>query len=295
MSLYGQLAVREAKTLNPEKLMDTTKNKNAWMIEGSSKARLVSVTPDAEATMAYVARVSSKDQENPDFKRLLKYCIKHGHWSVMEQAYMTVEVITPLAIAVQLLRHRSFTMQQYSGRYEDQSFMREYTEDLPAFMEMFYIPEEARLQDTKNRQNSIIAEDGALTDFMWGEFEFAYKACAQSYLNMLNKGIAKEIARFVLPEGVYTRLYVTGSCRSWIHYLSVRDDEGVAQHEHCELARCVKPVFANVFPTVYDSVDWKKQPTVIIESTLKELEEAKKQISTLKSLLAPTQLFNPEK
>lgn len=269
---------------------------NPWFIEGSSKARLVSHTPNPEEMMGYIARVTSKDQSNPNVKGLLKYCAKHGHWSVFEQATLTVEVITPLAIAVQLLRHRSLTFQQFSGRYEDQSFMHEYTEDLPAFMEMFYIPEEARLQDTKNRQNSIFAEDGALTDFMWAEFEFAYKACAQSYLNMLNKGIAKEIARFVLPEGVYTRLYVTGSCRSWIHYLSVRDDEGVAQYEHCELARCVKPVFANVFPTVYDTVEWVKQPVVNVEATVKELEETKKELSTIKSLLSKLfSLFNPEK
>jgi thymidylate synthase (FAD) len=223
---------------------------NCWFIEGSSKARLISVTPDAEQTMAYVARVTSKDQNNPKFEGLLKYCIKHGHWSVLEQATMTVEVVTPLAIAVQLLRHRSFTFQQFSGRYEDQQEMKNHTEDLSAFNNLFYMPEQARDQDTKNRQNSIFTEDPTKTDAMWATMSTAYMVAQQCYNDLLARGIAKEVARFVLPQGVYSRLYVTGSCRSFLHYIRVRDDEGVAQYEHCELARAVKSVFATQFPTV---------------------------------------------
>ena len=229
-------------------------NTNPWIIEGSSKARLVSVTPDAEGTIGYIARVTSKDQSNPDVKRLLQYCAKHGHWSVFEQASMTVEVVTPLAIAVQLLRHRSFTFQQFSGRYEDQQEMAKHTEDLSAYNSLFYMPEEAREQDNKNRQNSVFAQDPGKTDAMWATMSTAYMVAAQCYNDLLQRGIAKEIARFVLPQGVFTRLYVTGNCRSWIHYLGVRDDEGVAQYEHVELARALKQVFQTEFPTVSEVV-----------------------------------------
>lgn len=225
-------------------------NRSPWFIEGSSKARLVSVTPNAEEAMAYIARVTSKDQSNPKFEGLLSYCMKHGHWSVFEQATMTVEVVTPLAIAVQLLRHRSFTFQQFSGRYENQQEMGRYTEDLSAFRNIFYIPEEARIQDDKNRQNSLPSGAGDLTDAMWNTMSTAYNVAIQCYQDLINRGVAKEVARFVLPQGVYTRLYVSGNCRSWIHYLGVRDDPGVAQYEHVELARAIRPVFSQVFPTV---------------------------------------------
>lgn len=229
-------------------------NNNPWFIRGSSKARLVSVTPEAEATMAYIARVTSKDQSNQKFSGLLKYCLKHGHFSVFEQAYMTVEVVVPLAIAVQLLRHRSNTFQQFSGRYENQEMMRQHTEGLPTYSEMFYVPEEAREQDLTNRQNSIFSGDPLKTDKMWDIMTTSYKVALQCYEELLELGIAKEIARFVLPQGVYTRLYMTGSCRSFIHYLKVREDEGVAQHEHCELAEAVRGVFAQEFPVTYQTV-----------------------------------------
>lgn len=229
-------------------------NNNPWFIEGSSKSRLVTVTPNAEEHIAYIARVTSKEQSNPKVSGLLKYCAKHGHWSVFEQATMSVEVITPLAISIQALRHRSFCFQQFSGRYEDQGFMGNYTEGLPTYKDLCYMPEEARLQDTKNRQNSFVSEDASLTDFMWSEFEFAYKAAITAYNNLLDRGIAKELARFVLPEGVYTRLYITGNVRSFIHYINVRDDQGVAQWEHVELAKAVRSVFATQFPTIYSSL-----------------------------------------
>jgi thymidylate synthase (FAD) len=259
-------------------------NTNPWLIEGSSKARLVSHTPDPEAIMGYIARVTSKDQSNPNVERLLKYCAKHGHWSVFEQASMTVEVVTPLAIAVQLLRHRSFCFQQFSGRYEDQQEMKNHTDGLSAHFNMFYVPEEARVQDPKNRQNSISAGHGDLTDEMWGTMSTAYTVAAQCYKDLLDRGIAKEVARFVLPQGVYSRLYVTGSCRSWIHYIGVRDDEGVAQFEHVELARACKSVFANVFPTVYGSLDWRYNKGVDeTERLRKEVIELRSEIAVLKA------------
>ena len=260
-------------------------NNNIWHIEGSSKARLVSHTPEPEAMMGYIARVTSKDQTNPNVKGLLKYCAKHGHWSVFEQATMTVEVITPLAIAVQLLRHRSFTFQQFSGRYEDQQFMKGHTDGLSALHDMFYVPEEARVQDVKNRQNSIPAGMGELTDAMWNTMSTSYTVALQCYQDLLERGVAKEIARFVLPQGVYSRLYVTGSCRSFIHYIGVRNDEGVAQHEHCELARCVKSVFSEVFPTVYDALDWSYNKGADETERLKrEVTELQAEIAILKAM-----------
>lgn len=261
------------------------------MIEGSSKARLVSATPDGEKIMAYVARVTSKDQSNPKIEGLLRYCAKQGHWSVFEQADMTVEIVTPLAISIQAIRHRSFCLQQFSGRYESQEMMAQHTEDLPAFNGMFYIPEQARLQDTKNRQNSIFAEDPSLTDRMWAEMEFVYKACHQAYKNLLEMGIAKEVARFVLPEGVYTRLYMKGSVRSFIHYLAVRDDEGVAQYEHVELARAVKSVFANQFPVIYNAllIEGNTEGTQL-EAKDQEIEKLKLQVEVMKSQLSSNRL-----
>lgn len=254
-------------------------NNNCWFIEGSSKARLVSVTPDAEQTMGYIARVTSKDQSNPKVEGLLKYCAKHGHWSVFEQATMTVEVVTPLAIAVQLLRHRSFTFQQFSGRYEDQQEMVKHTEDLISYNNLFYMPEEARTQDATNRQNSIPASDPALTDAMWATMSTSYMVAQQCYNDLLTRGIAKEIARFVLPQGVFSRLYVSGSCRSFIHYIGVRDDEGVAQYEHCELARCIRSVFTTQFPAVSSAVF--NQGTNPLEA---ENQELKAEIEVLKAI-----------
>jgi thymidylate synthase (FAD) len=255
-------------------------NNNCWFIEGSSKARLVTHTPDPEGMMGYIARVTSKDQSNPNVKGLLKYCAKMGHWSVFEQSSMTVEVVTPLAIAVQLLRHRSFTYQQFSGRYEDQQEMVKYTEGLTSHNNLFYMPEEAREQDPKNRQNSLVASDPALTDAMWATMSTSYMVAQQCYNDLLERGVAKEIARFVLPQGVFSRLYVTGNCRSFIHYIGVRDDEGVAQFEHCELARAIKSVFTNVFPTV-SSVAFNKEP----DPRDAEIKELQAEVSVLKATM----------
>jgi len=194
----------------------------------------------------------------------------------MEQASMTIEVVTPLAIAVQLLRHRSFTFQQFSGRYEDQQEMLKYTQDLSSYGNLFYMPEEAREQDSKNRQNSIFTEDPSKTDAMWATMSTSYMVALQCYNDLLSRGIAKEIARFVLPQGVFTRLYVTGNCRSWIHYLGVRDDEGVAQYEHVEIARSVRPIFEQVFPTVSEAI---KEP-----KTSNEVLELQAEIEVLKAM-----------
>ena len=229
---------------------ESTFNDSPWAIIGSSKARLVQATPNIDSSCAYVARVSSKNQENPSVKGLLRYCAREGHWSVFEQGSLTIEVVTPLAIAIQLIRHRSFCFQQFSGRYQDQTAMGDVTAGLPAAAKMFYLPTVGRRQDTKNRQNSIVSDDGIFTDKMVATIEEAYICAHKAYTHLIDMGVAKEIARFVLPEGVYTRLYMTGSPRSFIHYLSVRDDEGVAQWEHVELARVVAKVFIDECPLI---------------------------------------------
>jgi thymidylate synthase (FAD) len=142
------------------------------------------------------------------------------------------------------------------------------------------MPEEAREQDLKNRQNSVFSEDPALTDAMWATMSTAYMVSLQCYNDLLQRGVAKEIARFVLPQGVYSRLYVTGSVRSFIHYINVRDDEGVAKYEHCELARAIKTVFSQVFPTVSAAVFNSTKGL-----TDSELAEAKAEIEVLKATL----------
>jgi len=233
---------------------EKTWNDSQWEIEGSSKARLVNATPNIDKTCGYVARVSSKKQENPSVSRLLQYCAEEGHWSVFEQGSMTIEVVTPLAISIQLLRHRSFCFQQFSGRYQDQTAMGDVTADLPAAAKMFYLPTVGRRQDTKNRQNSIISADGIFTDKMVATMEEAYICAHKAYTHLIDMGVAKEVARFVLPEGVYTRMYVTGNPRSFIHYCDVRDDKGVAQWEHVELARAIKRVFSKECPLISEAV-----------------------------------------
>jgi thymidylate synthase (FAD) len=207
--------------------------------------KLVSVTPDAEKTMAYVARVSNpNNQENPNYAKLLGYCIKHNHWSVFEQSFMTLEIETTRGLAAQILRHRSFTYQEFSQRYADSSLLSE-TISLP----------ELRRQDTKNRQNSIDDID----PFVKQEFEIKmrrhFDEAMVLYQSMLDQGIAKECARFVLPLATPTRLYMSGSCRSWIHYINLRSANGT-QKEHMEIAEECKKIFAEQFPTVAEALEW---------------------------------------
>lgn len=252
------------------------KNTNPWMIEGSSKARLVWVTPNAEEHIAYCARVSNpKNQSNDKFEGLIKYCIKHSHVSIFEQASMCVEVITPLAIATQMLRHR-FCFQQFSMRY---STPEEIKDLLGEHGYLYYIPEEARLQDTKNRQNSIVSEDASLTDAMQNTMLSAYNVADLAYNDLITRGVAREVARFVLPQGGFTRMFVSGSCRQWMHYLGVRDDEGVVQWEHVELARAIKPIFATQFPTVNEAYFHRE-----LSPLEKENQELKAEIEVLKAI-----------
>jgi thymidylate synthase (FAD) len=208
--------------------------------------KLVSVTPDAEKHMGYVARVSNpKNQDNDKFAGLLKYCIKHGHWSVFEQAFMTVEINTTRGLAAQILRHRSFTFQEFSQRYADSTLL---SERIP-------VPE-LRRQDNKNRQNSIDDVDPYIRQKYEILMQSHFERSVELYKDMLDSGIAKECARFVLPLATPTRLYMTGSVRSWIHYIDLRSAHGT-QKEHMDVAEEIRCIFICQFPTVAEALGWK--------------------------------------
>ena len=207
--------------------------------------KLVTVTPKAEETMGYVARVSNpKNQDNPKVAGLLSYCIKHGHWSVFEQAHMTVEIETTRGLAAQILRHRSFTYQEFSQRYADSSMLSK----------VIPMPE-LRRQDDKNRQNSI--DD--LDPFVVQDFELKmqrhFVEGMKLYKEMLDAGVAKECARFVLPLATPTKLYMTGSVRSWIHYINLRSAHGT-QKEHMDIAENCRTIFNEQFPIVAEALGW---------------------------------------
>jgi len=205
---------------------------------------LISTTPEAEKHMAYVARVSNpKNQDNDKFAGLLRYCIQHGHWSVFEQAHMTVEINTTRGIAAQILRHRSFTYQEFSQRYASSNDLG--TIELP----------ELRRQDTKNRQNSIDDLDPEMVEKLNRQMETLFIASKNLYTQMLEVGVAKECARFVLPLATPTRLYMTGSVRSWIHYINLRSGHGT-QKEHMDIAEGIREIFIEQFPTVSEALDW---------------------------------------
>ena len=211
----------------------------------SLMVKLISVTPDAEKTIGYVARVSNpKNQDNPNVAGLLKYCIKHQHWSIFEQAFMTVEIETTRGLAAQILRHRSFTYQEFSQRYADSSMLGD----------VIPLPD-LRRQDDKNRQNSIDDVD----QFVKQDFELKMQRHfvdgMKLYKEMLDAGIAKECARFVLPLATPTRLYMSGSIRSWIHYIDLRSAHGT-QKEHMDIAEACRDIFKDQFPIIAEALDW---------------------------------------
>ena len=211
----------------------------------SLMVKLISVTPDAEKTIGYVARVSNpKNQDNPNVAGLLKYCIKHQHWSIFEQAFMTVEIETTRGLAAQILRHRSFTYQEFSQRYADSSML---ADEIP-------LPK-LRRQDDKNRQNSIDDIDPLMQQDFEIKMQRHFVDGMKLYKEMLDAGIAKECARFVLPLATPTRIYMTGSVRSWIHYVDLRSAHGT-QKEHMAVAEGVRSIFKEQFPTVAEALDW---------------------------------------
>ena len=207
--------------------------------------KLISVTPDAEKHMGYVARVSNpNNQENPNIAGLLKYCAKHQHWSVFEQAFMTLEIETNRGIAAQILRHRSFTFQEFSQRYADTNLL---ANEIP-------VPD-LRRQDTKNRQNSIDDIGPETQSLLQRRISRYFAEGMDLYNELLREGIAKECARFVLPLATPTRIYMTGSVRSWIHYIELRSANGT-QKEHMDIANECKQRFIEQFPIVSEAMEW---------------------------------------
>ena len=213
-----------------------------------SCVQLITSTPDAEKSMAYIARVSNpKNQSNDDFTKLIGYCIKNEHWSVFEQAYMTLQIETTRGIAAQILRHRSFTFQEFSQRYADSRQLGE----IP-------IPE-LRRQDNKNRQNSISDLPKEVINTFSKKIKHQFNQNKELYEEMLEAGIAKECARFVLPLATPTRIYMTGSCRSWIHYINLRTGHGT-QKEHMDIAQECKNIFSKEYPVVSSALNWINHP-----------------------------------
>ena len=210
-----------------------------------SNVELLSITPDAEKTMAYIARVSNpKNQKNENYSRLLKYCIKNEHWSVFEQSCMTLQIETNRGIAAQILRHRSFTFQEFSQRYADTNLLGI---EIP-------LPE-LRRQDLENRQNSIDNIPEEIKIKFNQKIADLFQKSSNLYQEMLSDGIAKECARFILPLATPTRIYMTGSCRSWIHYIQLRTKVGT-QKEHMDIAESCKKIFKENFPNVSEAMDW---------------------------------------
>ncbi len=209
-----------------------------------NQIKLISVTPDAEKQMAYCARVSNpNNQDNDNYAGLLRYCIKHHHWSIFEQAYMTLEIETTRAIAAQILRHRSFTFQEFSQRYAQSNELGKI--QLP----------DLRRQDTKNRQNSIDDVDPFVKQKLEAQMITLFSSAQSLYNQMIQEGIAKECARMVLPLCTPTRIYMSGSVRSWIHYIELRSANGT-QKEHMDIANECKSIFIKTFPTIAEAMEW---------------------------------------
>lgn len=203
--------------------------------------KLVWHTEHAEKLIAYCARVSNpENQENEDISGLLKYCVKHGHWSILEMANMCVEITTSRAISAQILRHRSFTFQEFSQRYAE-------TQNIQ--------PIEVRRQDVKNRQNSI---DDLPEDVIKGfnaEWWYIQTQIQNLYKRALYFGVAKECARMVLPMATQTKLYMNGTLRSWVHYFSLRCDVAT-QLEHRVIALEAREVFKQEFPLLAEILEY---------------------------------------
>ena len=209
------------------------------------KVKLVTVTPDAEKQMGYVARVSNpQNQSNPAVAGLLGYCIKHGHWSVFEQAHMTVEIETTRGIAAQILRHRSFTFQEFSQRYANTNLLGEIA-----------VPD-LRSQDLKNRQNSNDDIPEEQTKRLQDQIKRYFAEGIDLYNELIREGVAKECARFVLPLATPTRIYMTGSVRSWIHYIDLRSAHGT-QKEHMDIVEEIRGIFKQQFPVCTNALNWE--------------------------------------
>ena len=206
-----------------------------------SDVKLIWSTPDAENLIAYMARVSNpENQDNPDYERLLRYLMKHQHWSPFEMVNVCMEIETTRDIARQILRHRSFSFQEFSQRY--------------AKVDLWSLPNTVRLQDEKNRQNSIEVDDPELQQWWEDEQVKVIRQANQTYNEALGRGVAKEVARKVLPEGlVLSKMYMNGTLRSWIHYVQLRCGPET-QKEHREVAEQCKTILQEIYPAVMKSL-----------------------------------------
>ena len=208
-------------------------------------AKLIWVTPDAERLIGKIARVSNPaNEDNPEVTKLLKYLIKHKHWSPFEMASMCLEIRTTRAIAAQILRHRSFSFQEFSQRYAPAMEL-----ELPKL----------RRQDVKNRQNSIDDLDSMDAMFLTSKIEQHYNEAQDLYQQLLDKGVAKECARAVLPLNTTTRLYMSGTIRSWLHYIDLRSWHGT-QWEHTQIALNALDILKEQLPTIADAM-WPNEQT----------------------------------
>ena len=201
-------------------------------------AELIWITPDAEALVGKIARVSNPDNENnPKVEKLLKYLIKHKHWSPFEMVSMCVEIHTTRAISPQILRHRSFSFQEFSQRYA-----------IPTDTFATVVPE-LRRQDKKNRQNSIDDLPQETKEYYKERMDNHFREAVNLYESLLHSDVAKECARSVLPLNTVTRLYMTGTIRSWLHYCDLRCSNGT-QEEHKQIADSVKNILTEQLPTI---------------------------------------------
>ena len=217
---------------------------------------LETITPNAERTMGRIARVSNPaNQDNEDVAGLLAYCIRHKHWSIFEHAHITMEITTTRDIAAQILRHRSFTFQEFSQRYA-------------AVTSVAPTPE-LRLQDLKNRQNSIDVIDGLKANeltVLQSKIAAHFLKSQDLYEELLAAGVAKECARKVLPLNTETTIYMTGTVRDWIHYIELRSGNGT-QKEHMQIANDAKDLFVEALPTVGKALGWDKKPATLSAPT----------------------------
>jgi thymidylate synthase (FAD) len=211
-----------------------------------NSVKFISITPNTEKLIAYCARVSNpSNQESENYAKLIEYCIKNKHWSIFEQAFMTVEIITTRGIAAQILRHKSCNFQEFSQRYADTSILNE---DIPLF--------ELRRQDNKNRQNSIDDVSDEIKVKWNTKIREHFAKSKALYDGMLKDGIAKESARFVLPIATPTKMYMSASIRSFIHWIELRSSNGT-QKEHMDIANACKEIFIEQLPIISEALDWR--------------------------------------
>lgn len=230
------------------KLVSGTKIEQSYLeemmksVSNQEESDFISNIQDPEGLMAYIARVSSADQKNTKYAGLIRYCMKHGHWSILETANANFEIQTSRAIAAQILRHRSFSFQEFSQRYAAVD---------SSGIEIFA----ARRQDTKNRQNSIDDMSKEIKE-EWEKRQLEnWKSSFEHYKWALDNDIAKEVARAVLPLQTSTRLFMNGTIRSWVHYINLRSDPST-QKEHREIAEAIKEQFIKRYPVISEAAGW---------------------------------------